>query len=337
MSEKVIDVKGLKVRFETDRGCVYAVNGVDLSLNAGETLGLVGETGAGKTTTALALLRLLEKSTARVESEHMLYCGEEISEVSEEEMRRLRGRDMTMIFQDPMTALNPVLRIVDQVSEIFRAHQNMNRHEAEQAALKTLEMVRIPPERAYEYPHQFSGGMKQRVVIAMALACSPKVLISDEPTTALDVTIQAQILDLLKELKDKINSSIMLITHDLGVIASMADYVVVMYAGRVVEKGTTEDIFHNPCHPYTIGLMKSKPVVGKKVDALYNIPGSVPNPVNMPDYCYFRDRCEQCVEKCHGVYPPEIRVSDTHVVSCWRFEDKGTVERWPKSVNVEEL
>ena len=167
MSEKVIDVKGLKVRFETDRGCVYAVNGVDLSLNAGETLGLVGETGAGKTTTALALLRLLEKSTARVESEHMLYCGEEISEMSEEEMRRLRGRDMTMIFQDPMTALNPVLRIVDQVSEIFRAHQNMNRHEAEQAALKTLEMVRIPPERAYEYPHQFSGGMKQRVVIAM--------------------------------------------------------------------------------------------------------------------------------------------------------------------------
>ena len=187
------------------------------------------------------------------------------------------------------------------------------------------------------YPHELSGGMRQRVMIAMALACSPGLIIADEPTTALDVTIQAQILDLLKELKDKINSSIMLITHDLGVIASMADYVVVMYAGRVVEKGTTEDIFHNPCHPYTIGLMKSKPVVGKKVDALYNIPGSVPNPVNMPDYCYFRDRCEQCVEKCQGVYPPEIRLSDTHVVSCWRYDGQGEVVRWPKSVNVEEL
>ncbi len=179
--------------------------------------------------------------------------------------------------------------------------------------------------------------MRQRIVIAIALSCAPKILICDEPTTALDVTIQAQILDLLKELKDKINSSIMLITHDLGVISNMADYVVVMYAGRVVERGTTEDIFHNPCHPYTIGLMKSKPVVGKKVESLYNIPGSVPNPVNMPNYCYFRDRCEQCVEGCHGEYPPFIKISDTHIVSCWRYDGKGEVMGTPKSVNVEEL
>ena len=187
------------------------------------------------------------------------------------------------------------------------------------------------------YPHELSGGMRQRVMIAIALACKPGLIIADEPTTALDVTIQAQILDLLRDLKDKINSSIMLITHDLGVVASMADYVVVMYAGRIVEKGTAQDIFHHPCHPYTIGLMKSKPVVGKKVEALYNIPGNVPNPVDMPDYCYFRDRCEMQCDRCKGDYPPEIKISDTHVVSCWRFHDEGEVLGFPKSKNVEEL
>ena len=187
------------------------------------------------------------------------------------------------------------------------------------------------------YPHELSGGMRQRVMIAIALACNPGLIIADEPTTALDVTIQAQILDLLQGLKDKINSSIMLITHDLGVVAGMADYVVVMYAGRVVEKGTADDIFHHPCHPYTVGLMKSKPVVGKTVANLYNIPGSVPNPVDMPNYCYFKDRCEHCVERCDGRYPPEIRISDTHVVSCYRFYDQGEVLGYPKSVSEEEL
>ena len=187
------------------------------------------------------------------------------------------------------------------------------------------------------FPHELSGGMRQRVMIAMALACNPRIIIADEPTTALDVTIQAQILDLLRQLKDKINSSIMLITHDLGVVAGMADYVVVMYAGRVVEKGTADEIFHHPGHPYTIGLMKSKPVVGKKVDALYNIPGSVPNPVNMPNYCYFRDRCEMRCDQCDGKYPPEIKISDTHYVSCYRFIDEGEIMGYPKSVNVEEL
>lgn len=324
MSEKVIDVKGLKVRFETDRGCVYAVNGVDLSLNAGETLGLVGETGAGKTTTALALLRLLEKSTARVESEHMLYCGEEISEMSEEEMRRLRGRDMTMIFQDPMTALNPVLRIVDQVSEIFRAHQNMNRHEAEQAALKTLEMVRIPPERAYEYPHQFSGGMKQRVVIAMALACSPKVLISDEPTTALDVTIQAQVLELMKELVSDMDMAIIFITHDLGVIAEMASDVLVMYAGRVVEQANVNDIFNNPQHIYTQGLMRSRPSLAQRNTKLECIPGIVPTLANLPkEGCAFAPRCQFASEQCVAKTPELLPFSEAdHYVRCWYAQQK---------------
>jgi peptide/nickel transport system ATP-binding protein len=187
------------------------------------------------------------------------------------------------------------------------------------------------------YPHELSGGMRQRVMIAMALSCNPELIIADEPTTALDVTIQAQILDLLKELKDKINSSIMLITHDLGVIAGMAEYVVVMYAGRVVEKGTTEDVFHNPSHPYTLGLMKSKPKVGGKVESLYNIPGSVPNPVNMPNYCYFRDRCEMHCDKCDGEYPPEFRISDSHIVSCWRYADDFEPLRYPKSITMEEL
>ena len=187
------------------------------------------------------------------------------------------------------------------------------------------------------YPHELSGGMRQRVMIAIALACTPELIIADEPTTALDVKIQAQILDLLRDLKDKINSSIMMITHDLGVVANMADYVVVMYAGRVIEKGTAEDIFHHPCHPYTIGLMKSKPVVGKKVDALYNIPGSVPNPVDMPNYCYFKDRCEMQCEHCKGQYPPEIKISDTHIVSCYRYMDEGEILGYPKSTNVEEL
>ena len=326
MSEKVIDVKGLKVRFETDRGCVYAVNGVDLSLNAGETLGLVGETGAGKTTTALALLRLLEKSTARVESEHMLYCGEEISEMSEEEMRRLRGRDMTMIFQDPMTALNPVLRIVDQVSEIFRAHQNMNRHEAEQAALKTLEMVRIPPERAYEYPHQFSGGMKQRVVIAMALSCEPELLIADEPTTALDVTIQAQVLAMMSDLRDKLGTAMILITHDLGIVANICDKVAIMYAGKIIEAGTLEDIYvKKDHHPYTVGLFGAIPNLKVETRRLSPIDGLMPDPSDLPSGCYFHDRCPHCMEICKQVYP-DVYTEGTHSIACHLFSKKGLQE-----------
>lgn len=340
MPEPLLKVENLKVSFKIKKQKTAAVEDVNFSLDEGKIIGIVGESGCGKSVTATSILRLMPPSLCEIdENSKILFQGKDLSKASNAEMRDVRGNKISMIFQEPMTSLNPVYTIGAQMVEMLQTHQKISKHDAMQKSIEMLEKVGIPsPEqRIKEYPHQLSGGMRQRVMIAMALACSPGLIIADEPTTALDVTIQAQILDLLKELKDKINSSIMLITHDLGVIASMADYVVVMYAGRVVEKGTTEDIFHNPCHPYTIGLMKSKPVVGKKVDALYNIPGSVPNPVNMPDYCYFRDRCEQCVEKCHGVYPPEIRVSDTHVVSCWRFEDKGTVERWPKSVNVEEL
>jgi peptide/nickel transport system ATP-binding protein len=239
-----------------------------------------------------------------------------------------------------MTSLNPVFRIGEQIDEVTKLHNpEMPEEEVKARTLEMLELVGIAnKEGVYSmYPHELSGGMRQRICIAIALACSPTLIIADEPTTALDVTIQAQILDLLQNLKDKLNSSIMLITHDLGVVAGMADYVVVMYAGRVIEKGTADEIFHNPCHPYTIGLMRSKPVVGKKVDELYNIPGSVPNPVNMPNYCYFRDRCEMRCEGCDGKYPPEIRISDTHIVSCYRYINDGEVLGYPKSVNVEEL
>ena len=247
---------------------------------------------------------------------------------------------MSMIFQEPMTSLNPVFRIGDQVDEAIILHNpGMSEEDVKARTLELLEMVGIAnKEGVYSmYPHELSGGMRQRVMIAIALACKPELIIADEPTTALDVTIQAQILDLLENLKKKIGSSIMLITHDLGVVAGMADYVVVMYAGRVIEKGTADDIFHHPAHPYTIGLMKSKPVVGKKVEELYNIPGSVPNPVNMPNYCYFRDRCEMQCDMCSGKYPPSIRISDTHVVSCYRFYDEKNVIEYPKTVNPEEL
>ena len=331
--------------FFSDVGTVKAVDGVSFDVPRRATVGIVGESGCGKSVTSLSLMQLLQRPQGQnVGGEIRLNMGDgkayNIVNTPTSEMMKIRGNRVSMIFQEPMTSLNPVFRCGFQIEEVITLHNpELHKDKVKERAIEMLKLVGIAnAEGVYSmFPHELSGGMRQRVMIAMALACSPGLIIADEPTTALDVTIQAQILDLLKELKDKINSSIMLITHDLGVIASMADYVVVMYAGRVVEKGTTEDIFHNPCHPYTIGLMKSKPVVGKKVDSLYNIPGSVPNPVNMPDYCYFRDRCEQCVEKCHGVYPPEIRVSDTHVVSCWRFENKGQIERWPKSVNVEEL
>lgn len=331
--------------FFSDVGTVKAVDGVSFEVPRCTTVGIVGESGCGKSVTSLSLMQLLQRPQGQtVGGEIRLNMGDgkayNIVNTPTSEMMKIRGNRVSMIFQEPMTSLNPVFRCGYQIDEVINLHEpGLHKDKVRERSIEMLKLVGIAnAEGVYSmYPHELSGGMRQRVMIAMALACSPGLIIADEPTTALDVTIQAQILDLLKELKDKINSSIMLITHDLGVIASMADYVVVMYAGRVVEKGTTEDIFHNPCHPYTIGLMKSKPVVGKKVDALYNIPGSVPNPVNMPDYCYFRDRCEQCVEKCQGVYPPEIRLSDTHVVSCWRYDGQGEAVRWPKSVNVEEL
>ena len=342
----VVEFDNVATYFFTDIGTVKAVDGVSFEVPRCSVVGVVGESGCGKSVTSLSLMQLLQRPQGQtVGGEIRLNLGDgkayNIVNTPTSEMTKIRGNKVSMIFQEPMTSLNPVFKCGAQVDEVIALHNpEMTREEVRARSIEMIRTVGIAnAEGVYGmYPHELSGGMRQRVMIAMALACSPQLIIADEPTTALDVTIQAQILDLLKELKDKISSSIMLITHDLGVIAHMADYVVVMYAGRVVEKGTTEEVFHHPCHPYTIGLMKSKPVVGKKVDALYNIPGSVPNPVNMPDYCYFRDRCEQCVEKCReGHYPPWIQVSDTHVVACWRHEKDGPIVGWPSSVNVEEL
>lgn len=321
-SENLLEISNLHVQYNTDDAVVHALNGLSLKVKKGAKMGLVGETGAGKTTLALSVLRLLPAGVGEITEGSILYDGDDLLKQPESFMLGLRGEKISMIFQDPMTSLNPTHTVGDQILEVLDLHfHEMPKEEKNRKVDEILTLVGIPPARKHEFPHQFSGGMKQRIVIAMALVAEPELLLADEPTTALDVTIQAQILDLLRNLKDKINSSIMLITHDLGVIAEMADYVVVMYAGRVVEKGTVRDIFMNPSHPYTIGLMASKPVVGKQIDRLYSIPGKVPNPVNMPNYCYYKDRCEMCVAGCEGEYPKEISLSDSHKVSCYRFYD----------------
>ena len=326
-----VEFDNLHTYFFTDTGTVHAVDGVSFEVPIGKTVGVVGESGCGKSVTSLSLMQLLQRPQGQVVSgEIRLNMGNgkayNVTKAPNEVMQKIRGNVVSMIFQEPMTALNPVFRIGDQIEEVLELHdeQDRTKEQFKARAIELLEMVGIAnSEGVYKmYPHELSGGMRQRVVIAMALACNPRLIIADEPTTALDVTIQAQILDLLRQLKDKLNSSIMFITHDLGVIAEMADYVVVMYAGRIVEKGTAEDIFHHPAHPYTIGLMNSKPVVGRRVDELYSITGKVPNPVNMPNYCYFRDRCEMCVEGCDGAYPEEISISETHKVSCYRYYGK---------------
>ena len=325
-----VEFDDLHTYFFTDTGTVHAVDGVSFEVPIGKTVGVVGESGCGKSVTSLSLMRLLQRPQGQVVGGAIrLNLGDKAYDVTKapnEVMQKLRGNYVSMIFQEPMTALNPVFRIGDQIEEVLELHdtEGRTREQFKERTIELLEMVGIAnSEGVYKmYPHELSGGMRQRVVIAMALACNPRLIIADEPTTALDVTIQAQILDLLRQLKDKLNSSIMFITHDLGVIAEMADYVVVMYAGRIVEAGTAADIFHHPAHPYTIGLMNSKPVVGRKVDELYSIPGKVPNPINMPNYCYFRDRCEMCVDGCDGAYPAEISISDTHKVSCYRYYGK---------------
>ena len=320
---KVLDVQNLHVSFDTYAGEVKAVRGVTFSLSEGEVLAIVGESGCGKSVTAQTIMKLNPMPPARIKEGSVQLGEHDIVAANEKEMQKIRGKEVSMIFQDPMTCLNPTKPVGKQIVEAIQHHRHLSKAEAKAEAIKYLSLVNIPnpEERAKQYPHEFSGGMRQRAMIAMALSCNPKLLIADEPTTALDVTIQAQILDLLRNLKDKINSSIMFITHDLGVIAEMADYVVVMYAGRIVEQGTVEEIFAHPAHPYTVGLMASKPVVGKQVDKLYSIPGKVPNPINMPNYCYFKDRCEMCLERCNGEYPCEISISPTHRVSCYRYYD----------------
>ena len=327
-----LEIENLHTYFFSDVGTVRAVDGVSFDVPIGKTVGVVGESGCGKSVTSLSLMQLLQRPQGQiVEGAIRLNLGNgkayDIAKTPADKMQGLRGNYISMIFQEPMTSLNPVFRIGAQIDEVIALHEGegKTKEDIKKRTIEMLETVGIAnSEGVYQmYPHELSGGMRQRVMIAMALACNPKIIIADEPTTALDVTIQAQILDLLRNLKDRINSSIMLITHDLGVIAEMADYVVVMYAGRVVEKGTVEEIFAHPSHPYTIGLMASKPVVGKKVDRLYSIPGKVPNPVNMPDYCYFKDRCEMQLPCCSGEYPCEISLSPTHKVSCYRYYEEN--------------
>ena len=325
----VLEIDNLHTYFFTDVGTVHSVDGISFNIPVGKTVGVVGESGCGKSVTSLSIMQLLQRPQGQVvEGEIRLNLGDkayDVTKAPDSVMQHLRGNFVSMIFQEPMTALNPVFRIGDQLNEVLTLHneEGLNKEQIKERTIKLLEMVGIAnSEGVYKnFPHELSGGMRQRVMIAMALACNPRLIIADEPTTALDVTIQAQILDLLRNLKDKINSSIMFITHDLGVIAEMADYVVVMYAGRIVEQGTAEEIFAHPAHPYTVGLMASKPVVGKQVDKLYSIPGKVPNPINMPNYCYFKDRCEMCLERCNGEYPCEISISPTHRVSCYRYYD----------------
>ncbi len=327
--ENVVEVDNLHTYFFTDIGTVKAVDGVTFEVPKGRTVGVVGESGCGKSVTSLSLMQLVQRPQGQIVKGSIRFdTGDKVYDISTTPtvvMEKIRGSKVSMIFQEPMTSLNPVFRAGEQIDEVIKLHNaGMSDEDVKKLSLDMIEMVGIANNTGvYEmYPHELSGGMRQRVMIAMAWACSPKLIIADEPTTALDVTIQAQILDLLRTLKDKINSSIMLITHDLGVIAEMADYVVVMYAGRIVEKGTATEVFHNPLHPYTVGLMKSKPVINKAVDRLYSIPGSVPNPINMPNYCYFKDRCEKRMPVCDGEYPREIYVTPTHMTTCYLYNDK---------------
>lgn len=306
MSEALLHIDDLAVTYSSGAKTVHAVNGVSLDIKKGETLGLVGETGAGKTTIAKAILGILPSPQSKVSSGEILFHGKNLLKMSGKELRGVRGGQISMIFQDPMTSLNPVMRVVDQIAEGIRVHQNVSKKESEIIAEKMLNMVGISSDRAREYPHQFSGGMKQRVVIAMALSCEPELLLADEPTTALDVTIQAQVLELIGELKEKYRTSLLMITHDLGVVAEVCDYVAVIYAGRIVEYGTKEEVFDHPLHPYTVGLFNSIPDIKKDVDRLSPINGLPPDPTDLPSGCSFSPRCPFATERCHSV-EPELR------------------------------
>ena len=326
----VVEFDELRTYFFTDNGIVKAVNGVSFEIPENSIVGIVGESGCGKSVTSLSLMRLLQGPTGQIVDGAIRFKASDgnvydIAKMPLKQMYNIRGKDITMIFQEPMTSLNPVFTIGSQLDEVSFLHNNMDKQQAKAKSIEMLGLVGIPdPEMVYKkYPHELSGGMRQRVMIAMALATNPKLIIADEPTTALDVTIQAQILDLLREIQKKTGASIMLITHDLGVIAEMVDYVIVMYAGRIIEKGTVMEIFDNPMHPYTIGLQKSKPRVdGNSNEPLFSIPGNVPNPINMPTFCYFKNRCDRCINKCDGEYPKMIQVSPTHFVSCYLAEEK---------------
>lgn len=323
MSENILEVKNLIVHYETDDGCVYAVNGIDLKIDKKKTLGLVGETGAGKTTTALSILNLIPKPPGIIKEGEIFLDGVDVLKLSETELQHIRGNDVAMIFQDPMTALNPVMTIGSQIAESIELHAKIPPKDAFNQAKEILKLVGIPAERALEYPHQFSGGMRQRVVIAIALACNPKLLIADEPTTALDVTIQAQVLELMKELIQKYEMAVLLITHDLGVVAEVCDDVTVMYAGKIIEKGSADDIFNHTAHPYTEGLFDSLPNLRARGEELRPISGMMPNPMSLPDGCSFEPRCPYAVEECKTVSPQFIKRNDTHFVACLRYNEEN--------------
>ncbi|TCO69343.1 ABC transporter ATP-binding protein [Marinisporobacter balticus] len=321
MNNKVLEIENLRIQYVTDDGTVEAVNGINICIDKGKTLGLVGETGAGKTTTALSILRLIPHPPGKVVSGFIKLEGLNIMDLSEKEMEKIRGGEVSMIFQDPMTALNPVICVGDQIAEAIHIHQNVTQEQARQKAKEMLEMVGIPGARMEEYPHQFSGGMKQRVIIAIALSCSPKLLIADEPTTALDVTIQAQVLELMKELKEKFQMSMLMITHDLGVVAEVCDEVAIMYAGRIVEQGTLIEIFTNTKHPYTQGLFHSIPNIDDRKAKLIPIKGLMSDPYNLPKGCSFCNRCNYAMTICETQKPEKIEISDTHFVACHLYKD----------------
>lgn len=322
-NDNLLEVRGLSIHYVTRDADVFAVNNVSFDLKSGETLGLVGETGAGKTTTALGITNLVPSPPGRIIAGEVLFEGKDVMKMTDHELREMRGKKIGMIFQDPMTALNPIMRVVDQIAEVIHLHDHTSSVEAIKRASDMLEMVGIPATRGEDYPHQFSGGMKQRVVIAMALACSPQLLIADEPTTALDVTIQAQVLDMMTELKKKQNTSVLMITHDLGVVAETCDKVAIMYAGEIVEYGTLEDIFTRTAHPYTQGLFDSLPTLGNRVNRLKPIPGLMPDPANLPQGCKFNPRCAFATEQCTKIEPDNYLVGPGHFSRCLRHAEKG--------------
>ncbi|MGG0256137.1 ABC transporter ATP-binding protein [Bacillus toyonensis] len=324
MSKAVVELKDLQTHFQTEEGTVKAVNQVSFAVREGETVCVVGESGCGKSVTALSIMGLIAESGSVVGGD-ILYEGKSLLGMKEKELRSLRGNDIAMIFQEPMTSLNPVFTVGEQIVETLREHELLSKNEAYKKAIELIRKVGIAraDEIVHSYPHELSGGMLQRIMIAVALSCNPKLLIADEPTTALDVTIQAQILDLLRQIKEEFKTSILLITHDLGVVAEMADYVVVMYGGKVIEEAPVLEIFQNPKHPYTKGLLKSKPVMGKRIDKLYSIPGQVPNLVGLGEFCYFSGRCEHCMEICKEE-APNLNVHDeNHKVACWLYEERA--------------
>ena len=317
----LLEIRDLQVTYFTSEGAVPAVNGISLQVDGGETLGLVGETGAGKTTAALSVLRLLPEPQGKIVGGEILFQGENLLKKTEKEMRAIRGGQISMIFQDPMVALNPVIRIQDQIAEVILLHDRISKAEATRKALEMLELVGIPAGRGRDYPEQFSGGMKQRVVIAIALACSPALLLADEPTTALDVTIQAQVLELMNRLKEEFNTAMLLITHDLGVVAETCDKVAVMYAGEIVEYGTIQDIFDHTAHPYTLGLFRSIPPLEEEVDMLQPIEGMMSDPMNLPEGCKFHPRCPHAAEECGRSCPPLTPLHPGHFVRCLRCKE----------------